>query len=1427
MASTDFRDNLDSKDLGTANQILDQFERDVVAGVPVLIEHVRDNVEAHLRRYVVKSCVSIEIEQANSVTDEKLSDYLRRFPEYKTELLDVFKTWQEKIIAGFGDTIPLPAPNVEPTPLNINQESAIADSPFPFLLNGENYNFIRRIGGGGFADVYIGHSIPLNQDVAIKVIKERVSKDEQSTAANSREIEILRRMNHPGVVRLFEVERTLKGQTALVLELISGRTLAEFWPEKRGRMPVQLALQVITDVARALVHVHEQGIIHLDLKPANILIEENADQIRVVIADFGLSVFRANRGASTGWTPKYAASEQFDMPRSHWTSKSSHIPGARSDLFSAGVVLYKLLTGTHPFDVENSIEENNWPKVLEALRCRPEPPRSFDSSIPARLSDICLRCIEFDPDDRFSSAADLLDALATLDTLPEIVHSDAELLRLRSLTSRDRVFYRTLLNAAPNSSLNTQIDPLLQLLLPQKQPNTAEIADVPPRILTISAPSGAGKSSWFCAGVLPTLKEHDQKDSTSVILLNAEETAAAGEAGEEHTAEKLRKQLIYRLSLPRVSTASLTEILTEFKESASCKPDSRNPPKKLLIVIDQFEQWLSVYGRRKDTQLQQALSLCDGNHLQAVLIFRDEFITAATTLLRSCHARLQDGYSWFPIHPLTADEAASVLEHLRPTAPTDGTGTQSPVTQDSIRKYASGLLQELDKREKGVCPAWVVLVARFLRKHAANPDQLLHQHSWADVAFSHIRELLEVSGKKHPSAATLFPDIIRCFVGAETDGDLRRHVSFAEFQNACLKDTAETAINDALQCLETGDLIMSMQVTMDNNEVRFWQLTHEVWTRPLRHWLEQLPQTKAESLLAGRTAAWIRSGEARHLLNTRELLQVTRHVPVKRRSLDQQRFLQRSKWKVVRNWVLTATIAMPVLVWPAFQATYWQWKSQNLGKDLLISEVTTCPWLWRPLVISTLSSELDDRQRAHSAAYAAEQQGEILPLRLALLLMIDETGDKFRQEVKSMINGLGAIPEKLRHEVMDLLQKRAQSIQPIATEYFEEEINRSDPSATAFLRADQATLMFLAGYHANCEAVLSAIDDDHSERTLFINRIAPWLQIRPAVELLLSCQPDSAPQTTAAVLTALDTVPNPLPPTIVKYLQSLANSKYASVASAALYLSQKLGQIIPQGTPQKSAGVDWVTLQPANLFLIRVEVPSTVEDKAPLRPLWVARTEFTAGQLRQIAPHLCRDDDGLGDLPLVNRSISEMLDIIHAINEHFGFPDTWERKSNGWFPVAGARGFRLLLLHEGLHIAAAGSPSNRPLGRYIPSELYFQELSLYAQGQSSSSTGRNERLTVGSKRPNSLGFVDALGNVCEVVVGPFPNTDLDPAFKFAGDLLVYSIGGDYCNPKQNMGLDRMALIPERHDDLSEQNTRGFRIVCDAPDSDVLKRARVP
>ncbi|MGV2334291.1 MAG UNVERIFIED_CONTAM: hypothetical protein LVR18_09295 [Planctomycetaceae bacterium] len=574
-----------------------------------------------------------------------------------------------------------------------------------------------------------------------------------------------------------------------------------------------------------------------------------------------------------------------------------------------------------------------------------------------------------------AAPADLLDALATLDTLPEIVHSDAELLRLRSLTSRDRVFYRTLLNAAPNSSLNTQIDPLLQLLLPQKQPNTAEIADVPPRILTISAPSGAGKSSWFCAGVLPTLKEHDQKDSTSVILLNAEETAAAGEAGEEHTAEKLRKQLIYRLSLPRVSTTSLTEILKEFKESASCKPDSRNPPKKLLIVIDQFEQWLSVYGAEKTLNSGRRSHFAMDTTCRQCSFFVMNLSPQRRYSCASCHARLQDGYSWFPIHPLTADEAASVLQHLLPTAPTDGTGTQSPATQDRIRKYASGLLQELDKREKGVCPAWVVLVARFLRKHAANPDQLLHQHSWVDVAGSHIRELLKESGKKHPSAATLFPDIIRCFVGSETDGDLCRHVRFAEFQNACLKNTAEAEINEALICLETGDLIMSMQATMDNNEVRVWQLTHEIWTRPLRHWLEQLPQTKAESLLAGRTAAWIRTGEARHLLHTRELLQVTRDVPFKRRSLDQQRFLQRSKWKVVRTWVLTAIIAMPVLVWPAFQAIYWQWKSQNLGKDLLISEVTTCPWLWRPLVISTLSSELDDRQRAHSAADAAEQQG--------------------------------------------------------------------------------------------------------------------------------------------------------------------------------------------------------------------------------------------------------------------------------------------------------------------------------------------------------------------------------------------------------------------------------------------------------------------
>ena len=210
------------------------------------------------------------------------------------------------------------------------------------------------------------------------------------------EARLAARVKHPGIVTVHQVDRDKQVGCFVVLEYIEGRSLSSLLEAERLAPKREAQLMVLT--ADALSFAHEQGLVHRDLKPDNILMDARE---RPHIADFGLALHDLDRWPRRGevaGTPHYMAPEQ--------VRGESHRLDGRTDLWALGVILYRMLTEHRPFD-GSSMEE----VFEEILEREPVPPRQRDRTIPKGLERICLKCLSKRMVDRYATAADLADDL--------------------------------------------------------------------------------------------------------------------------------------------------------------------------------------------------------------------------------------------------------------------------------------------------------------------------------------------------------------------------------------------------------------------------------------------------------------------------------------------------------------------------------------------------------------------------------------------------------------------------------------------------------------------------------------------------------------------------------------------------------------------------------------------------------------------------------------------------------------------------------------------------------------------------------------------------------------------------------------------------------------------------------------------------------
>ncbi len=278
---------------------------------------------------------------------------------------------------------------------------ATSDTLIDTLFDGR-YRVLRRLGRGGMADVYLAEDEELGRRVAIKVLNERHAADAQFVERFRREATNAAGLSHPNIVSIYD-RGEAEGTYYIAMEYLDGSTLKDVVVEQ-GPLPVEDAISYVRDLLGALRFAHRKGIVHRDIKPHNVMADSDG---RIKVTDFGIARAGASQMTEAGsiiGTAQYLSPEQ----------ARGGVIDHRSDLYSVGIVLFELLTGTVPFGGETPVEI-----AMKHLSSVPDPPSQRRPDLPRALDQIVLRALAKDPEERYQTAEEMDAELARVaDGLP-------------------------------------------------------------------------------------------------------------------------------------------------------------------------------------------------------------------------------------------------------------------------------------------------------------------------------------------------------------------------------------------------------------------------------------------------------------------------------------------------------------------------------------------------------------------------------------------------------------------------------------------------------------------------------------------------------------------------------------------------------------------------------------------------------------------------------------------------------------------------------------------------------------------------------------------------------------------------------------------------------------------------------------------------
>jgi serine/threonine protein kinase/formylglycine-generating enzyme required for sulfatase activity len=796
-----------------------------------------------------------------------------RFPQY-TELI-------KKITPQ--STRTLPAPPSPPTRTSQKQHPDNEQRlPIPAAIG--KYKVTRELGRGAFGIVYLAKDPQLDIDVAVKIphspsaaTTKNQSTPRMSIADYVREARIVARLTHPHIVPVMAAEYSSEFQYFVVTRFIPpGQTLAE--KLKHKRFDYHASARLIATVADALQYAHESRIVHRDIKPANILIDDSGNPH---VTDFGLAIHEQDFGINHRYagTPGYMSPE---LVRGEGLD-----PDPREDIFSLGVVLYEMLTGRRPF-TGNTISEL-FHKIGD-VRFTPIPPREHDDRIPIRLEQICLKSLAKLRRDRYSSAAELADDLRAFlqpnpnanatqasppaGTAPTTLGSPTAYPRitprgLRHFVAEDAAFFLQLLPGLRNRDGLPQSVSWWKTLLNHRS------TDRTTRLCVMYGPSGCGKSSLIRAGILPLL-------DSSVLHVCIDATS-------RHTEQDLLAAIRSRIperfhaDLPE---ESLTETLRQIRIGKWLPPGT-----KLLIVLDQFEQWLSSHNGEAATELESALRQCDGTRLKALVMVRDDFWMQITRFMELQEVQLVQARNAASVDLFDPPHARTVLAAFG-----SAYGRLPHNTRDfssEQREFLKLAVEGLTEHGRVICIRLAVFADMF-RGREWTPDALQKIGGITGVGTTFLDEtfsssLADVRCRRHQQAALHLLGHLLPTQGSE----LKLPRCSEDLLTVSGYKNRPDAFSDLIQILDSELRLITPVETADEHAA--FQLTHDYLIPSVRAWREKrLPETatgRARLTLSRRAAAWSDRRESKQLPSVVEWFQINLLVPRYLRTAPQQAML--------------------------------------------------------------------------------------------------------------------------------------------------------------------------------------------------------------------------------------------------------------------------------------------------------------------------------------------------------------------------------------------------------------------------------------------------------------------------------------------------------------------------------------------------------
>ncbi|KAA5543138.1 SUMF1/EgtB/PvdO family nonheme iron enzyme [Roseiconus nitratireducens] len=758
------------------------------------------------------------------------------------------------------------------------------------------YQIIRALGRGGFAIVYLARDIELGREVALKVPRLERFDSQQALEVFVEEARKAAQLDHPGIVQVHDVQRE-PGLVYIVQRYLPGGDLAQTMREHR--LPASRIAKLMIAIAEAVGYAHQHRYVHLDLKPANILLDRDGNPH---VADFGLAVHESMQRDLKGHvrgTNIYMSPAQ--------TRGEVHRLDGRSDIWSLGVILYELLTGQRPFTGKTREE------VFDQIQhLNPRPPRQVDPSVPAELSRICLVCLAKRAADRYPSTADLIDDLrhwlesgardGSTGSPPSASAADpgdqpvAKLIPqgLRSFEAEHADFYLDLMPGPHDRDGLPKRVRFWKTQIEKTDPDETFPVGV------MYGPSGCGKSSLVKAGLLPRLSE-------AVLPIYVEATAADTEA---RLARAIRKRCP---DLPAES--DLPDLIAQLRDQGGIRG------RKALIVLDQFEQWLHAHESRDESHLLPALRHCDGGVVQCLVLVRDEFWMSATRFMQALEVPLVEGHNSAAVDLFDRDHGEKVLAAFGRAygkLPNEPTPEQARFLRRAVDELAQG--------SKVICVRLAVF-AEMMKSRPWTEETLAEVGGPEGVGVTFLEETFaaETAPPSHRIHQRAVREVLNSLLpdpGTEIKGKMK---SYQELRAASGYKDRERDFDALCNILDSEvrlitptepDQIPESGIEVFQSPARYYQITHDFLVPSLRDWLthkqRETPRGRAELQLADRAALWNKRPEKRSLPNVLEWIRILILTDSKRWQEPERMMMRQATKSHLRVWGTVLAVLLAV-----------------------------------------------------------------------------------------------------------------------------------------------------------------------------------------------------------------------------------------------------------------------------------------------------------------------------------------------------------------------------------------------------------------------------------------------------------------------------------------------------------------------------------